>query len=262
MLTNDNRRKEISRNCWLLIYLCFLIAGITTNISVAGSIKDTFDDNEINEKLWSILEYSSTAKIEEKGGYLHMWNLSDGWDGIGVRFVQPIDLTKGALKISFETKSGNSENLCSMNHVESKGDPWSDTPMSEWYNTEGKWEFSAPEKGHSVDPPFSIRVDQEKFHKCTIILTPTKDSQEYDFHTLVDDGATGETKGKFKLNGGDPTTLYLYFNVCQNGGSKNEGNYFDNIFIESPSVMGSEALNFKGKLASTWADIKIGKSII
>jgi len=241
---------------WLLVPTCLALACMITGISIAGSIKDDFEDGVINEEYWYVFRYSGTAKIEEEDGYLHMWNLSGGWDGIGVRFVQTIDLTQGVLKIEFETQSGNSENLCSMNHAESEGDPWSDKPMSEWYNTEGRWEFAAPDGGHTVTPGYSIPVDQKNFHKYIIILTPTADPQEYDFHTLVDDGATGEAKGKFNLSGGDPTNFHIYFNVCQDGGPKNEGSYYDNVFIESPSIIGSAVVEYGRKLAATWASIK------
>lgn len=244
------------RKHWLLVFTCMALACMITNISTAGSIADDFEDGVINEEHWHVFQYSGTAKIEEEDGHLHMWNLSGDWDGIGVRFVQTIDLTQGVLKIEFETQSGNSENLCSMNHAESEGDPWSDKPMSEWYNTEGKWEFAAPDGGHTATPQYSIPVDQENFHKYTIILTPTADPQEYDFHTLVDDGATGEAEGKFNLSGGDPANFHIYFNVCQDGGPKNEGSYYDNVFIESPSIIGSAAVEYGEKLAATWASIK------
>ncbi len=244
--------KYLFLNC-----ICLFFAFIYTNIITAGVIMDDFEDGVINDKIWYTFKYSNTAKIKEADGYLQMWNLSGGWDGIGVRFIQTVDLTKGTLKIKFKTKSGNSENLCSMNHTESKGDPWSDIPMSEWYNTEGKWEFSAPDNGHIANPKFSIPVDQENFHKYTIILIPTHDPQEYDFHTLVDDGANGEAKGKFNLNGGDPTNLHIYFNVCQDGGAKNETSYFDDISIESPSIKGNASVEYREKMISTWASIKI-----
>ena len=244
------------RRHWLLASTCLALAYMITNTSTAGSIADDFEDGVINEDHWHVFKYSGTAEIEEEDGHLRMWNLSGGWDGIGVRFVQTIDLTQGVLKIEFETQSGNSENLCSMNHTESEGDPWSDKPMSEWYNTEGRWEFASPDGGHTVTPGYSIPVDQKDFHKYTIILTPTADPQEYDFHTLVDDGATGEAEGKFNLSGGDPTNFHIYFNVCQDGGPKNEGSYYDNVFIESPSIVGSAAVEYGGKLVATWASIK------
>jgi len=244
------------RRHWLLASTCLALAYMITNTSTAGSIADDFEDGVINEDHWHVFKYSGTAEIEEEDGHLRMWNLSGGWDGIGVRFVQTIDLTQGVLKIEFETQSGNSENLCSMNHTESEGDPWSDKPMSEWYNTEGRWEFASPDGGHTVTPGYSIPVDQKDFHKYTIILTPTADPQEYDFHTLVDDGATGEAEGEFNLSGGDPTNFHIYFNVCQDGGPKNEGSYYDNVFIESPSIVGSAAVEYGGKLVATWASIK------
>jgi hypothetical protein len=241
------------RTYWFLACACLLFA---SNISIAGGIRDDFEDGIISEEYWHVFSYSGSAEIEEEDGYLHMWDLSGDWDGIGVRFTQTVDLTQGILEIQFETKSGNSENLCSMNHTESEGDPWSDKPMSEWYNTEGMWEFSSPDGGHIVDPQYSIPVDQENFHKYTIILTPTGDPQEYDFHTLVDDGVTGEAEGEFNLNGGDPTNFHIYFNVCQDGGPKNEGSYYDNVFIESPSIIGSAAVEYRKKLTTTWASIK------
>ena len=246
------------RTSWFLVPVCLALAFVNADIARAGGIMDDFEDGEINEEYWHEFSYSATAELEEADGQLHMWNLSGGWDGIGLRFVQTVDLTQGELRIEFETRSGNSENLCSMNHTESEGDPWSDSPMSEWYNSEGKWEFAAPDDGHTVNPAYSISVDQENFHKYTVILTPTDDSQEYDFHTLVDDGDTGEAEGKFNLAGGDPANLHIYFNVCQDGGPKNDGSYYDNILIESPSVVGELAVGREGKLAGTWAAVKAG----
>ncbi len=218
-----------------------LILGLTgaACTSEVGWITDDFEDGHLDENLWKEFSYSATGMLEEKDGNLHMYRLSGGWDGVGVRFKQVIDLTAGPLTVEFRARSGNSEVVCAMTHRETQGDPYLEQPMSEWYVKDGVWKFNSADDGHDVTPKFSIDVDQQRFHTYSLTLSPTSNPQVFDYRTTVDDGALGEARGKWMPNTGDASRIFLYFSVCQEDDTPpNDGSFIDDIFIESPSVTG------------------------
>jgi len=207
--------------------------------SEVGYITDDFEDGHLDENLWREFSYSNTGLLEEAAGALHIYRLSGGWDGVGVRFKQVIDLTAGPLTVEFRARSGNSEVVLAMTHRETQGDPYLEQPMSEWYVKDGVWKFNSADNGHDVTPKFSFDMDQQRFHTYSITLTPTGNTGVYDYRTLVDDGAHGEARGKWMPNNGDPSRVHLYFSVCQEDDAPpNEGSFIDDILIDSPSVTG------------------------
>jgi len=207
--------------------------------STDGAIFDDFEDGHISGSHWEVFSYSSTGAVDEVNGSLKMHGLSGGWDGVGVRFVQEVDLTAGPLVVEFRARSGNSEVLCSMTHRATRGDPYLERPMSEWYIKDGMWEFNSPDDGHEATPKFHIQVDQQAFHDYSITLQPTNNPGLYDYRTTVDGGQGGEQRGKWTPNGGDATSVHLFFHTCQeNAGGTNTGSFFEEISIESPSIYG------------------------
>ena len=207
--------------------------------STVGYVTDDFEDGNLDGNMWQEFSYSGTGLLEEVDGTLHMYRLSGGWDGVGVRFTQVIDLTAGPMTVEFRARSGNSEVVFAMAHLQTQGDPYLEQPMSEWYIKDGVWKFNSADDGHDVTPKFAIAVDQQRFHLYSVTLTPTENVQVYDYRTLVDDGQTGEARGKWMPNTGDPARVHLYFTVCQEDDAPpNDGSFIDDIFIESPSVSG------------------------
>lgn len=223
----------------LLVLLSLgLLAGACS--STDGSVHDDFDDSYLNSGMWEQFSYSSTGAVDEVDGALHVHGLSGGWDGVGVRFVQEVDLTAGSLYVEFRAKAGNSEVLLSMAHRATRGDPYLERPMSEWYVGDGIWKYNSPDDGHEITPKYSIETDMQRYHTYTLNLTPIAGNDElWDYRTTVDDGALGDARGKWTPKGGDATVVHLYFHACQEEpGGVNTGSFFDDIVIESPSIIG------------------------
>ena len=201
-----------------------------------GRVFDDFEDGYLHDDVWQVLNYSETAEIREHKGQLQVSNLEGGWDGIGVRLVQPIDLTAGRLRIQFSAKSGTTETLCSLNHTPSEGDPYLDKPMSEWMIRDGAWQFWDLADGHTVDEMFALPVDPASYHTYLVVLAPTDDPQRYTFRTSVDEGALGQAHGTLDLQGGDPSEVWLYLHAAQETGPQTQASFFDDVTIESPSI--------------------------
>jgi hypothetical protein len=229
-------RSKMTRHLPLLLSLGVLAAACG---STDGAVYDDFADDTLNTEQWEIVSYTDTGMVEETGGVLFVHDLSGDWDGAGVRFLQLVDLTAGALRIEFRARSGNSEVLCSLAHRATRGDPYYERPMSEWYIKDGWWRFNSPEDGHEATPKFDIQTDQLRFHTYSIQLTPTDNDLVWDYRTMVDDGVLGDVRGKWSPGGGDPTNVHIYFHVCQEtGGAVNEGSFIDDIVIEHDSIIG------------------------
>jgi len=234
----------------------FLFSGF----AIAGTFNDDFNDNDIDKEFWVIYKESPTGKIDEINGRIEVTKLSGGWDGVGVRFNHLLDLTKGQFILEFDMLLKNTDGHAYFSSSEVETGLW-DPPVFAFnaiFDGRTVWQFEKNEDA-SVNPPFEIPVDQTDFHHYKVELTPTADAKEYKFYTNVDKGNLGEASGILNVGQLDPKTIYIYFIAEQESGI-NEFTCYDNVSISSPSIEGNlghkEPIEPKGKLVTTWANIK------
>ena len=236
---------------------------ITTGLAVAGTALDDFEDGVIDEEMW-IPTFARKGSLKEVNGRLEMDEKGDAkWDcSVGVRFVPPIDITKGKLTISFDAFAGTTELGVYFNNspdVPANAALAQRAPVFNFFVSETTWTRQILANSDiTFEPVFSYQLDVESPNHYKIELSPTnKPKKSWSYYTSINEDEF-EAEGKIRFGAVNPNEVYIYFNPCYGGAGRNELTWIDNVSITSPSItdMGVQSVGSAGKLATTWATLK------